>query len=267
MERPPNGSENDGAALTYAEVKAIASGNPLVIEKAGIDAEVGRLGRLQTQHSETQFKLRQRIRHWTEDLPRLKKRLEATRQDTAIRQDTRADNFIIELDGETIRDRGIAGALINRWAERLNRSQSERCVGNFAGFKLFVCDTFIRGPEIVLKGAATHTAKVSDAALGTMRSVEYAVQNLEETKHNLEQSIKESKKHITDLNAQCGQTFEYSDRLAALVQRQQEIADALDLTKNQASSQLESDSSDDVAAPSTETATSLREMGFAEYEY
>src|SRR6266542_1331153 len=60
----------DGAALTYAEVKAIASGNPLVIEKASIDAEVARLTRLQTQHYETQFKLRQRIRHLTDELPR-----------------------------------------------------------------------------------------------------------------------------------------------------------------------------------------------------
>jgi hypothetical protein len=40
----------DAAALTYAEVKAIASGNPLVIEKATIDAEVTRLTRLKKQH-------------------------------------------------------------------------------------------------------------------------------------------------------------------------------------------------------------------------
>ena len=51
----------DGAALTYAEVKAIASGNPMVIEKASIDAEVARLSRLRSQHSETQFRLRAQI--------------------------------------------------------------------------------------------------------------------------------------------------------------------------------------------------------------
>src|SRR5207244_7618730 len=50
----------DGAALTYAEVKAIASGNPLVIEKASVDAELARLARLETQHAETQFNLRYR---------------------------------------------------------------------------------------------------------------------------------------------------------------------------------------------------------------
>jgi len=73
----------DGAALTYAEVKAIASGNPMVIEKAGIDAEVARLTRLRTQHLETQFKLRSQIRHLNEEVPRLEKRLEEVRCDLA----------------------------------------------------------------------------------------------------------------------------------------------------------------------------------------
>jgi hypothetical protein len=46
----------DSAALTYAAVKAIASGNPLVIEKAAIDAEVMRLTRLQRQDAESRIK-------------------------------------------------------------------------------------------------------------------------------------------------------------------------------------------------------------------
>ena len=41
----------DSRALTYAEVKAIASGNPLVIEKASVDAEITRLTRLRSQHA------------------------------------------------------------------------------------------------------------------------------------------------------------------------------------------------------------------------
>ena len=51
----------DAAALTYAEVKAIASGNPLVIEKASIDAEVMRLTRLKKQHAESHYQMRSRI--------------------------------------------------------------------------------------------------------------------------------------------------------------------------------------------------------------
>ena len=48
----------DSAALTYAEVKAIASGNPLVIEKAQVDAELIRLTRLRSAHAEEQYRIR-----------------------------------------------------------------------------------------------------------------------------------------------------------------------------------------------------------------
>ncbi len=249
----------DGTALTYAEVKAIASGNPLVIEKAKVDTEVGRLTRLESQHTETQFKLRQRIRYLSEDLPRLEIRLEAVRRDLAIRQDTRGDLFAIEIEGQTIRDRGVAGELINRRAERVRGTRVDLPIGRFAGFKLSVADNFMRGPEVVLKGAATHVANRSDSALGTIRSVEHVIQNLAEAAANLEQQINDTRKRISDTTAQSGQHFEYAEKLAALIQRQQEIADSLDLTKNQASSQLATDVNP--AAPE-ESEISLREIGF-----
>ena len=171
----------DGAALTYAEVKAIASGNPIVIEKARIDAEVARLSRLHCQHQETQFKLRTRVRHLTDELPRLEQRLAAVRQDLATRQDTSGDKFLMVIEGQEIRDRGIAGALLMRRAERMAGTGAERAVGTIAGFRVFVADNFVQGPEIVLKGTTTYTAKVTDTALGTMRSVEHTIQHLGRT--------------------------------------------------------------------------------------
>ena len=109
----------DGTALTYAEVKAIASGNPMVIEKARIDAEIARLSRLHCEHQETQYKLRSRVRHLTDELPRLEQRLEAVRRDLTTRQDTSGDKFVMLLEGQEVRDRSIAGELLLRRAERL----------------------------------------------------------------------------------------------------------------------------------------------------
>jgi N12 class adenine-specific DNA methylase len=231
----------DGAALTYAEVKAIASGNPLVIEKARIDAEVARLSRLHCEHHETMFKLRSRVRHLAEDGPRLEKRLESVRRDLTTRQDTSGDKFVMVLEGQEIRDRGIAGELLLRRAERMKGSRTDRQVGSFAGFQVFVADNFMQGPEIVLKGATTYVAKVTDTALGTIRSVEYAVQHLDELVGTLEQNIADTRKRLADTQAQVETPFEYADKLAALVQRQQEIMEALDLTKNEAGTQMEAE--------------------------
>jgi N12 class adenine-specific DNA methylase len=242
----------DGAALTYAEVKAIASGNPMVIEKASIDAEVARFTRLQSQHRETQFRMQSQIRHLTDDLPRLERRLEAIRRDLAVRQDTSGDRFIIQLDGQVIRNRGLAGEMILRHAERVRGSGAELSIGSFAGFNLLVADTFSRGPEIVLKGAGAHVAKVSNNALGTIQSVEYTIRSLDDAAANLAQSMVDTQKRLADLSGQVGQAFEYGDRLAALVLRQQEIEEALDLTKNQGSSYLEAESPQDIPVATEE---------------
>ena len=51
--------------------------------------------------------------------------------------------------------------------------ESERPVGSFAGCPLFIADIYMRGPEIVVKGAASYMSKVADTALGTIRSLEY----------------------------------------------------------------------------------------------
>ena len=242
----------DGSALTYAEVKAIASGNPLVIEKARIDAEVARLSRLHCEHQETLFKLRSRVRHLTEELPRLEKRLANVREDIAIRQDTSGDNFVMVLDGQEIRDRGIAGELLLRRAERMRRTHAELPVGSIAGFRVFVAVNFMQGPEIVLKAAATYVAKVTDTAHGTIRSIEHTIQHLEEAAATLVQNISDSRKRLADSQAQANAPFEYDERLASLVRRQQEIEDELDLTKDQASGQLGADPAEGASAVSGE---------------
>jgi hypothetical protein len=100
----------DSHALTYAEVKAIASGNPLAIEKASIDAEVARLTRLRSQHDEAQYHIRSRVRRLSEEIPLIQERLANLKLDIAQRIETGGDAFVIEINGNTLKDRVKAGA-------------------------------------------------------------------------------------------------------------------------------------------------------------
>ena len=85
-------------------------------------------------------------------MPRLEKRLEDVRRDRNTRQDTSGDKFVMVIEGQELRDRGIAGELLLRRAERLD---------------------YMQGPEIVLKGATIYIARVTDTAPGTIHSVEH----------------------------------------------------------------------------------------------
>jgi N12 class adenine-specific DNA methylase len=228
----------DSRALTYAEVKAIASGNPLVIEKASVDAEITRLTRLRSQHAETQYRIRDAIRRLKEDMPVFSKRIENLKLDMKQRIETRGETFQILLEKTVFKDRGLAGEMLNRIAQRVSGATQEYAVGTFAGFQLFVRPAFLQQVEIILKGHNQYTANVSDSPLGTIRSLEYVPQNFEERLASHQRDLADAEKKGRELETKIGQPFEHEAKLQSLGQRQKELEDALDITKNQASSSL-----------------------------
>lgn len=246
----------DSAALTYAEVKAIASGNPLVIEKAQVDAELMRLTRLRSAHAEEQYRIRSNLRHARDDAESSTARLANLRLDIGAREDTSGDNFRIELDGEVITNRGVAGELLIRRAEKLKgRSGDDVRVGKFAGFDLFIRVGFIGDPDLVVRGKNTYPAKITDTALGTIRSLESTTQGFEERAGKLETAICDAQKRATELEGRVGAPFDREQRYQELTRRQSEIEEKLDLTKNQAPSQVEASPSDETTEAPTEKQT------------
>ena len=228
----------DSRALTYAEVKAIASGNPLVMEKATVDAEITRLTRLRSQHAETQYRIRDEIRHLKEKIPFYEKRIENLKLDMKQRLETRGDKFEIVIEKTTVKDRAIAGELLNRIAHRVAGGREEYRAGSFAGFEVIVRPAFLQQVEIILKGHNQYSVNVSDSPIGTIRSLEYVPQNFEERLSSHQRDLKESEKNCRDLETKIGQPFEHGEKLQSLCQRQKELEDALDITKNQASNAL-----------------------------
>ncbi|MCW5552122.1 MAG: hypothetical protein KIS67_08135 [Verrucomicrobiae bacterium] len=243
----------DSAALTYAEVKAIASGNPLVIEKAQVDAELMRLTRLRSAHAEEQYRIRSNLRRAHEDAEMFASRLTNLRQDLTLRQDTSGDRFSIELDGQETNNRGIAGELILRRAEKLkNRFGDDVRIGRFAGFDLFLRPSFNNTVEVVVRGKNSYAARVTDTALGTIRSLEATVQGLEERVTKLESDIADAHKRTKELGTKVGAPFEKEEHYQRLCRRQSEIEEQLDLTKNQAPSQVEAESTETVEQKTSE---------------
>ena len=232
----------DSAALTYAEVKAIASGNPLVIEKAQVDAELMRLTRLRSAHSEEQYRIRGERRRAEEDAGSTAQRLANLRLDLGSREDTSGDRFSIQIDGQTITNRGIAGELLLRHSEKLkSRYMEETQVGRFAGFSLVIRTGFDGSADVILRGHNSYVARVTDTALGTIRSLEATVQGLEERGEKLEQEGVSFRKRASELEERIGHPFEHEEHFQELRKRQSAIADQLDLTKNQAATQLDSE--------------------------
>ena len=94
------GADVDSAALTCAEVKAIASGNPLVIEKAHVDAEVMRLTRPKKQRAESLYQMRYRIKGLADSVTTAEREIANIREDLRTRTSTRGDSFTMTVKKE-----------------------------------------------------------------------------------------------------------------------------------------------------------------------
>jgi N12 class adenine-specific DNA methylase/adenine-specific DNA methylase len=229
----------DTPALTYAEVKAIASGNPLVIEKAKVDAEVMRLSRLRAQHSEEQFRTRQRVRFIEDEIPRVERQIAGLRADLAVRQDTRGDAFKITLNGSVITERPKAGEALIHLVDRHLRAPHPVILGDLAGFKVEFRSTL---PDtLTLHGAMSYPAKVSISPIGIIMSLEHAAHSVEDRLVARQSDLEQYRKNHDELQSHVGKPFEHEDRYRELQGRQAELVTALDITKSQASSALSSE--------------------------
>lgn len=238
----------DSPALTFAEVKAIASGNPLVIEKARVDADVMRLSRLRAEHGESQYGLRSRLRMTQEDITRHERQLAAIERDLTSRQDTQGDRFRMNLDGKTYVERVAAGTalvyLVNDHREDHLRGKAAVVVlGEMAGFKLEYRSTL--PDKITLRGHSEYVANVSPSPVGSISSLEHAARCVEEQAIRVRDELARCRSQLTELGGLAGRVFEHEERYLEQLRRQGELVDLLDLSKNQAAAQQATESKAD----------------------
>ena len=228
----------DSAALTYAEVKAIASGNPLVIEKAHVDAEVMRLTRLKKQHAESLYQMRYRLRSLGDSIQSCERDIANLREDLRTRTSTRGDNFTMTVQKENFTDRVKAGRALVFLTAAMKPFQSTKAIGEIGGFPVSL-HRFDEKANLIIHGKREHKANVSDSAAGTIASVEHALESIEDRLRERESDLNQAHKQTEDLTKQLDHPFEHEEKLIAAARRQQEIVEALDITKNQASAKLD----------------------------
>ena len=228
----------DAAALTYAEVKAIASGNPLVIEKAQVDAEVMRLTRLKKQHAESLYQMRSRIRSLAGSVEMCERDIANVREDLRIRTSTRGDNFSMTVQKETFTERVKAGRALVFLAAAMKPFQSTKAIGEIGGFPISL-HRFDERANLVIHGKSEYKANVSDSPAGTIASVEHALESMADRLRERETDLQQYRKQGEDLTKQLDHPFEHEEKLTVATKRQQEIVTALDITKNQASAKLD----------------------------
>ena len=160
------------------------------------------------------------------------------REDLRTRTSTRGDRFSMTVQKETYTDRVKAGRALVFLAAAMKPFQSTKAIGEIGGFPVSL-HRFDEKANLIIHGKREHKANVSDSATGTISSVEHALESMEDRLRERESDLKQAHKQTEDLTKQLDHPFEHEEKLTVAAKRQQEIVNALDITKNQASAKLD----------------------------
>ena len=229
-------------ALSFSEVKAIATGNPLLIDKAEADAALARLQRGERAHLRNQDALRHAIGDFEAEIARLTVFADAVDTAIARRQDTRGENFTMTVDQVRHDKRADAGQHVKDILEReaaglagqLRRAVS---LGQLGGFPVNADVHRSLGTTNItlsLEGAPGTTIDLPASGLrgadpvGLVTRLENRLTQLETRKASALADIEHARRQITHARSSIGQPFPHAEELAAARERVREIDEALD---------------------------------------
>ena len=219
----------EGVVLSYAEVKALASGNPLVMEKFKVDLEVQRLETLRSQHSSERYRLQYEVSALPARIENYRQTIEKRKHDLAARR--MPDPFRMEIDGTIYTERKHAGDRIISLANLNKGTDSYEKIGSYAGFDLYI-RTHVHGysqPLVIARGLAEHKGNVSDSDIGTVSSLDIALRGMETTIAKYASELAEMEKRLAGLTGELEKPFPHEERLRELLKKQYEINKKLDI--------------------------------------
>ncbi len=186
----------DDAALSYAEIKALATGNEYIKEKMELDIQVSKLKLLKAEHVSQRYRLEADIaRNYPEDIARMEGRIKGLAADAVLAetvfQKEEAENFIMEIAGRKYTDRKEAGEALIDACRTFGKSDVEERIGSFHGFSLSVYyDSYGMRYVLDIEGSCHNRITVGKDALGNLQRIKNALakipEDLKETQQKLE---------------------------------------------------------------------------------
>jgi hypothetical protein len=236
----------DGGALTYAEIKAIASGNPAVMEKVKTDTEIRKLDQLRAAHRNQQHSIRLQIRSLPSEIKERQERIERLSADITARDGHAGEEFSMRVgnrvySGKGAREEGAAALTLAvlSWCDDLTLQVR----GQFRGFEilsrgrggtLLIGSDEERLPELFIRGTGIYKAQMNaENPVGTMQSIEHALRSLDKAATDERERAARAEKMLADFTEQADRPYEHEARMKELLVRQAELNAALDLDKGE----------------------------------
>lgn len=224
----------DEATLSYAEIKAVATGNPLIKEKMELDNELQRLKLLKANYDSQRYTFQDNfIIKYPKLIQAAEEKLKCVKYDIEARDKEllKGDEFAITIGKITYDERSEGGTAL---LEAVSKSKSGDTyeIGSFRGFALLVEKNYMGINYMILRGKTEYKAEMSTSPVGNMIKLDNLFNNLNENEEFLKKKIEQYKRDMESSKSEYEKPFAYEKELSDKQKRQAELNAMLDLEKN-----------------------------------
>ncbi|MBO0363997.1 helicase-related protein [Streptococcus vaginalis] len=223
----------DESSLNYAEIKALATGDPKIKEKMDLDNEVTKLKMLEANYKSNRYRLEDKVaKTYPEEIARTENLIEAVKKDieNAQPQGSGENKFTsITINGEIIQDKKIAGEKLLEAIKGVKINES-KVIGQYRNMDLEVSYNFFTNEHnFTLKGATNHSGELGTSADGNITRLDNAIDKMPERLNRLEEKLISTKEQLENAKEELTKPFEKADELKTKVLRLAELNKLLDM--------------------------------------
>lgn len=214
----------DETALSYAEIKALATGNPYIKEKMELDTDVAKLKLLKSSFMSQKYELEDKvIKHYPQEIQRLSEMISGDSKDIeVVKQHPKVDDKFqpMTIDGLGYCEKETAGkALIERC--KAMTSPDPVVVGEYRGFTMILSiDTFQKEHKMTLQNTRSYSISLGADVYGNIQRIDNALENIPKLKAESEQKLEETKEQFEIAKVESQKEFpreqELSEKLTRL---------------------------------------------------
>ena len=243
----------DETALSYAEIKALCTGNPHIKEKMDLDIDVQRLRLLKANHLSQRYALEDQI---SKELPQQIARFEQYIEDylsdiDRLKENTHPnkDGFSpMEVEGTVYTDKKAAGSAILAACKAMT-SPEPVPLGQYRGFAMDLSfDSFKREFQITLKGTTHLTAPIGSDIFGNILRLDHLLDGMEDRMRACKEQLENTKLQLENAKLEVDKPFPQEEELKTKSARLDELNILLNMDKRE-SEIVDGDVGDEVTAP------------------
>lgn len=218
----------DEAALTYAEVKALATGNPYIKEKMDLDIQVSKLKLLKANHTSQKYRLEDNIvKNYPAQIATMKERLEGYRADIQTYRQNKfpdKDTFAIKIGNRVYTDKKEAGTALIDMCRSAKQPNMAVTIGEYQGFRLSVSfDLFFSKFTVNLKGSISHEVEIGTDPLGNLQRLSNALEGMTAKMEAVAQKLENVERQLETAKVEVAKPFAQEAELAEKLERLTEL--------------------------------------------